>query len=232
MILRQLFDHDTYTYTYLIADESSNEACLIDPVVEQTDLYIKLLNELSLNLVLALDTHVHADHVTALGALRDKTGCKTFIGSKGDVQCASAGLEDKEVIFIGDIEIRVLFTPGHTNDSYSFYLPAIDNGYLFSGDTLLIRGTGRTDFQQGDAGMLYDSLHQKLLVLPKKTVVYPAHDYKGWTSSTLEEEALHNPRLQLADKQAFITHMGNLHLPNPKMMDIAVPANKACGQRK
>jgi sulfur dioxygenase len=229
MIFRQMFDRESYTYTYLLGDEQTREAVLIDPVDTELSLYSRLLEELDLKLVLALDTHVHADHVTALGLLREKTGCATMVGSEGEVDCASAGLEDGQLLEVGDIVIRVLFTPGHTNDSFSFIVADDGATYLFSGDTLLIRGTGRTDFQNGSAADLYDSLHNKLLTLPDETLVYPGHDYKGWTVSTIGEEKINNPRLEPPTKDAFIELMDNLDLPNPKMMDVAVPANRACG---
>ena len=232
MIFRQLFERESYTYTYLLADEQSREAVLIDPVDTELELYLRLLEELDLQLVAALDTHVHADHVTALGALRKATQCVTMVGFEGEVDCASEGLEDGKLIQVGNITIKVLFTPGHTNDSFSFIVEDDGQTYLFSGDTLLIRGTGRTDFQSGSPDELYDSLHEKLLTLPDNTLVYPGHDYKGWTVSTIGEEKRANPRLEPATKAAFRELMNNLDLPDPKMMDVAVPANRACGVRK
>ena len=229
MILRQLFDRETYTYTYLIGDESTKQACLIDPVIEQMPFYLQLLKELDLSLILALDTHIHADHITALGKLRDATGCDTIIGSKGDVTCATEGFEDNKTLCIGSYDITILKTPGHTDDSYSFYVEDGPNKYLFSGDALLIRGTGRTDFQNGDPYKLYDSLHNKLLKLDSDTIVFPGHDYKGWTRSTIGEEKAHNPRLQISNPDDFAQHMNNLNLPDPKWMDVAVPANLSCG---
>ncbi len=229
MFIRQLFDYDTYTYTYLLADEESASAALIDPVSEKVDSYILLLKELNLSLVAALDTHIHADHITALGALRARTPAQTFIGD-GNVTCADKRLQDKQVITVGNISINVIYTPGHTSDSFSFYVKEAEQGYLFSGDTLLIRGTGRTDFQNGSAESLYDSLHQKLLTLPEDTIIYPGHDYRGCTKSVLKEEVSHNPRLQILDKAEFVAFMGNLKLPNPKFMDVAVPANLQCGK--
>lgn len=230
MILRQFFDSNSATYTYLIADEQSNKACIIDPVKDNNHHYFQFCKDLNLELILALDTHVHADHITGLGELRDEVGCSTMIGSKGDVGCATEGLMDDITLSIGGLNLKVIFTPGHTDDSYCFYLEADSQSYLFTGDTLLIRGTGRTDFQNGDPSKLYDSLHKKLLCLPDDTVVLPGHDYKGWTRSTLAEEKAHNPRLQLINKDSFIDHMNNLNLPNPKMMDVAVPANLTCGK--
>lgn len=230
MIFRQMFDSASSTYTYLIADEKTGHACLIDPVLEKLSLYKQLLSDLNLTLIYALDTHIHADHITALGELRDIYDCRTMVGSSDDISCASSGLKHGSDISIGDINIQVLFTPGHTSDSYCFYIPNQGNGYVFTGDTLLIRGTGRTDFQNGDAVQLFHSLHSILMDLPDSTWVYPSHDYKGWTRSTIGEERLHNPRINLPTEAAFVEHMNNLNLPNPKMMDIAVPANLACGK--
>lgn len=228
MLLRQLFDYESYTYTYLLADSQTGQACLIDPVIEQVPRYLQLLNELQLTLIAALDTHVHADHVTALGTLRQHTHCQTYVGNPGEVTCADHALQDGMQLNIGSLTIQVLFTPGHTDDSYCFYLA--QQGLLFTGDTLLIRGTGRTDFQNGNPQQLYHSLHQVLLQLPPETQVYPGHDYKGWTQSTLAEEKQHNPRLQFNTVETFSDHMNNLNLPSPKLMDIAVPANRGCGQ--
>ncbi|MCL4153860.1 UNVERIFIED_CONTAM: hypothetical protein GTU68_039529 [Idotea baltica] len=199
MILRQLFDYESYTYTYLVGDENTGEACLIDPVQEHVDRYLQLVSELDLKLILAMDTHVHADHVTALGSLKELTQCQTLVGLTGQVSCASDALTDGKEIAVGALRLKAIYTPGHTEDSYCFYMEENDKFYLFSGDTLLIRGTGRTDFQNGDSHQLYHSLHDRLLQLPPETLVLPAHDYKGWTSSTLAEEKQHNPRLQLID---------------------------------
>lgn len=231
MLIRQLFDYETYTYTYLLADEISKDAVLIDPVLGKIDSYIQLLNELQLNLTFALDTHVHADHITALGALRETLGCVTYLGNHGDIDCADNGLNDNQVIKMGELEIHVLFTPGHTDDSYSFYIKDGEQGYVFTGDTLLIRGSGRTDFQNGNPETLYESLHNVLLKLPGETIVYPGHDYRGNTVSTIAEEKRHNPRVNIVNKSDFIAHMNNLNLPDPKWMDVAVPANRACGNR-
>lgn len=231
MLFRQLFERESSTYTYLLADETTREAVLIDPVDTELELYLRLLNELQLRLVVALDTHVHADHITALGQLRERTQCTTMVGFAGDVDCASEGLEDGKVVQVGNITIDVLYTPGHTDDSFCFLVKEKANSYLFSGDTLLIRGTGRTDFQNGDPAQLYASLHNRLLRLPEETLVYPAHDYKGWTVSTIGEEKRTNPRLEPSTEAAFIALMNNLNLPNPKMMDVAVPANRACGMQ-
>lgn len=229
MLLRQLFDRDSYTYTYLVADERSREAALIDPVIEQLDMYMRLLDELGLKLVLALDTHVHADHITALGRLRESTGCKAMVGLEGQVECATDHLTDGKQLDVGALTINALYTPGHTDDSFTFAVNDEEIDYLFTGDTLLIRGTGRTDFQNGDPGNLYDSLHEKIFKFPDETIVYPAHDYKGWTKTTIGEERRHNPRLRPVSKEVFMELMNNLDLPDPKMMDVAVPANRECG---
>lgn len=230
MIFRQLFDAESSTYTYLIGDKKSGQAALIDPVIANTDSYLVLLEQLQLKLIVAIDTHTHADHITALGTLRDKTACNTMLGQQALSTCATSSFADGDIIEIGDLQLKALYTPGHTSDSYSFYLCHDNQPMLFTGDTLLIRGTGRTDFQNGDAGQQYHSLLEVLLTFPDNTRVYPAHDYKGWTMSTVAEEKAHNPRLQVPNKQAYIELMANLHLPNPRMMDVAVPANQACGK--
>jgi sulfur dioxygenase len=175
-----------------------------------------------------VDTHTHADHITALGALRERTGCITMMGEQAMADCVSQSFAHLDQIEVGSIKLQVLYTPGHTDDSYSFYAP--DAAMLFTGDTLLIRGTGRTDFQNGDALAQYHSLHELLLKLPEHTEVYPAHDYKGWLKSSIGEERQHNPRLQLSSAEDYAAMMAALKLPNPKLMDIAVPANQACGK--
>lgn len=228
MILRQLWDEESYTFTYLLADCNASQAILIDPVSGQMPQYERILSELDLNLVAALDTHVHADHVTALGKLRTAFGCKTYLGRGGDVVCSDNSLEDGMDIRFGGYVLSVLYTPGHTDDSHCFYVKDEANSYLFTGDTLLLRGTGRTDFQNGSSEALYDSLYDRVLVHDDDTIVCPGHDYKGWTSSTIGEEKAHNPRLQFS-KPDFIDFMDKLDLPNPKFMDVAVPANKQCG---
>ncbi|WP_447590560.1 MBL fold metallo-hydrolase [Aquipseudomonas campi] len=229
MLFRQLFDSTSSTYTYLLAD--SGEAVLIDPVKDKLDDYLQLLGDLQLRLVLALDTHTHADHITALGDLRDATGCRSGFGEQSASSCASFTFTEGERLPFGNKALVAWHTPGHTDDSYCFLLPAHDTqpARLFSGDTLLIRGSGRTDFQNGDARQQWASL-QRLLSLPGDTDVWPAHDYKGWTCSSIAEEAAHNPRLQVAGADAYAALMASLNLPNPAMMDIAVPANRACGQ--
>jgi len=227
MIFRQLFDHESSTYTYLLADRKGGEALLIDPVLEQTDKYVRLVEELGLRLVMAVDTHIHADHVTALGALRDHTGCATAMGEQTKADCVSLRLRDGERVRVDDLALEVLYTPGHTDDSYSLLLP----DRVFTGDTLLIRGTGRTDFQNGDPAAQYDSLFGRLLRLPDDTFVYPAHDYNGMTVSTIGEEKAHNPRLQVRGKQEYVELMNGLVLSSPRLMDVAVPANRACGRK-
>jgi len=229
MIFRQLFDAKSCTYSYLIGDEKTGLAVLIDPVIANTDDYLMLLEQLQLKLVVVMDTHTHADHITALGSLREKTGCRTMLGEQAEASCVTENFSNDDIIHAGDLQIKALHTPGHTNDSYSFYLLGDKQPMLFTGDTLLIRGTGRTDFQNGDAGQQYHSLFDVLLKYPDHTLVYPGHDYKGWTVSTVAEERAHNPRLQVADEAAYVELMGNLHLPQPDLMDVAVPANQACG---
>ena len=225
MIFRQLFDSVSCTYTYLLGSRAGGEALIIDPVVERVDRYIQLLEELDLKLVKAVDTHVHADHITGLGALRDRTRCITVMGKASKVDVVSMRVDDGDTIDIENISLRVIHTPGHTDDSYCFQLP----DRVFTGDTLLIRGTGRTDFQQGDAHAAYDSLFNTLLTLPDETLVYPGHDYKGETVSTIGEERAFNPRLQISSAEEYVEIMDNLNLPDPKQMDVAVPANLAVG---
>jgi sulfur dioxygenase len=225
MLFRQLFERESSTYTYLIAQRAGGEALLIDPVKTEVGKYLQLIEELDLRLVFAIDTHVHADHVTGLGDLRAATSCATLMGAESRAECVSRKVSDGELVKLGELELRALYTPGHTDDSYSFVM----NDRVFTGDTLLIRGTGRTDFQNGDPAAEYDSLFGKLLELPEQMLVYPGHDYRGWTVSTIGEERAHNPRLQVRSKQQYIELMRGLQLPNPKLMDIAVPANLACG---
>ncbi|HBS42103.1 MAG TPA: Zn-dependent hydrolase [Oceanospirillales bacterium] len=226
MIFRQLFDEATWTYTYLIASGKGREAVIIDPVIEHTDMYLTLIDQLGIRLVRAMDTHVHADHITALGALREKTQCITNLGEQTDAECVSETFKDGDVIDVDGIKIKTLHTPGHTNDSYSFVMA----DRVFTGDTLLIRGSGRTDFQAGDPGDSWDSITGKLFALPDETLVYPGHDYKGWTVSTIGEEKQFNPRLAGKSREEYIEIMNNLNLPDPKLMDIAVPANLKCGR--
>jgi len=225
MIFRQLFDNATSTYTYLIADEQTRLAMLIDAVKEHTENYLQLIKELGLTLSAAFDTHVHADHITASGELRQRTQCEIIMGKHSPAQGVTQYVDDQESFAIGNLVFTVLYTPGHTDDSYCCLLP----NRVFTGDCLLIRGTGRTDFQHGDPIEAYCSIRQKLLTLPDDTFVYPAHDYKGWTVSTIGEEKQFNPRLQVANAQEYKKIMDNLNLPRPKRMDQAVPANLRCG---
>lgn len=225
MIFRQLFDRESSTYTYLLADRHGGEALIIDPVLERVDHYLRLLRELDVKLVKAIDTHVHADHVTGLGALRDTTRCVTVMGETSGVDVVSMRVSEGDTLTAGDVSMEVLYTPGHTDCSYSFVMP----DRVFTGDTLLIRGTGRTDFQNGDPRAQYHSLFDKLLRLPDETRVYPAHDYKGDTVSTIAEERAFNPRLQVSGEDEYVEIMNNLDLPNPKQMDVAVPQNLTIG---
>jgi sulfur dioxygenase len=235
MIFRQLFDSISHTYTYFLGSRPGGEALIIDPVLEKADHYLRLLDELDLTLIKAIDTHVHADHITALGVLRDKTHCVTVMGRRSEVDLVSMRVDEGDTIDIENISLDVLYTPGHTedvlytpghtDDSYSFVMP----DRVFTGDTLFIRGTGRTDFQHGDNADAYDSLFNKLLKLPDHTLVYPGHDYKGDTVSTIAEEKAFNPRLQVNSADEYSAIMNDLQLPNPKQMDVAVPANLTIG---
>lgn len=229
MLFRQLFDADTSTYTYLLADERTREAVLIDPVIGQVERDLELLRELDLRLVYALDTHVHADHITALASLRDATGCETVVSAKAGVICQDVSVRDGDRLRFGRHELEVRETPGHTNGCLSFVTG--DQTMAFTGDALLIRGTGRTDFQQGSSERLYHSVTQKLFSLPDSTLVYPGHDYKGRTVSTIGEEKRFNPRLgQGKSLETFLEIMENLRLPLPRFIDEALPANLLCGK--
>src|SRR5262249_58416181 len=225
MIFRQLFEPVSGTYSYLIARRRGAEALIIDPVLEKVDRYIQLLNDLDLRVVKAVDTDLHADHITGLGALRDRTNCITVMGEQTKADVVSMRLTDGDKLEIDGVDLDVLYTPGHTDDSYSFVM----EDRVFTGDTLLIRGTCRTDFQNGDARAQFDSIFNRLLKLPEETLVYPAHDYKGETVSTIGEEKAFNPRLQLKSIDQYVELMNHLNLPNPKMMDVAVPANMHVG---
>jgi glyoxylase-like metal-dependent hydrolase (beta-lactamase superfamily II) len=242
MLFRQLFDYDTWTYTYLIADLSSREAVLVDSVIEQVDRDLKLLRELGLTLRYCLETHIHADHITGTGKLRELTGCQGIVPEKAQASCADRFIEEGEVLQVGTIQIQAIATPGHTDSHMAYFVksdPAEPGGVnrVLTGDALFIRGSGRTDFQSGDAGMLYDSVTQKLFTLPDDTLVYPAHDYRGHTVSTIAEEKRWNPRFvdqpgdeTLKDRSSFIEFMNNLNLPDPKKIMEAVPANERCGR--
>lgn len=231
MLFRQLFDRETYTYTYLIADDQTKAAALVDPVLERVEIELQLIQELGLNLLYCLETHIHADHITGTGKLREITGCLGIVPEKASIACADRNIKDGEILELGEVKIQAIATPGHT-DSHMAYL--VDRKFLLSGDSLFIRGCGRTDFQSGDAGILYDSVTEKLFTLPDATLVYPGHDYKGQTVSTIGEEKQYNPRFfknrALISRNSFIDLMNNLNLPNPLKIAEAVPANQSCGQ--
>ncbi|MCP3099246.1 MBL fold metallo-hydrolase [Myxococcus sp. K15C18031901] len=224
MLFRQLFDAESSTYTYLLADTATRQAVLIDPVLEQVERDLQLIGELGLKLTVVMETHVHADHVTGAGRLRERTGAQVMASSRG-APCVDRHLGDGDVVRVGGLELRVLETPGHTDDSLSF----LCDGRLFTGDALLIRSTGRTDFQNGNPGQLYDSITQQLFSLPDATEVYPGHDYSGHIQSSVGEEKQHNPRLAGKTREDFITFMKARVIPPPRKLDVAVPANRACG---
>lgn len=225
MIFRQLFDNVSCTYTYILASGKGREGVIIDPVLEHVDQYIQLVNELGLKLVHVIDTHVHADHITGASSLRDKTQCTYIMSEYSKSEFVDIHIKEDEQLDLDGVKLKGLYTPGHTDCSFSFLM----DDRIFTGDTLLIRRTGRTDFQNGSASALYDSLFNKLLLLPEDIQVYPAHDYVGMMVSTIGEEKAYNPRLQVKDKNAFIEMMDNLNLPYPKMIDKAVPANLKAG---
>ena len=226
MLFRQLYDSESSTYTYLLADLELKEAILVDPVREQVDRDFRLLQELGLNLRYCLETHIHADHITGTGRLRELTGCLSIVPENAHTDCANRLIQDEETLELGSIMIEAIATPGHT-DSHMAYL--INGSRILTGDALFIRGCGRTDFQSGDAGTLYDSVTTRLFTLPDVTLVYPAHDYRGYTVSTIGEEKKWNPRFVKRDRANFIQLMNNLNLPHPKKMMEAVPANEHCG---
>jgi len=221
MIFEQLFDTKSSTYTYIISSGKGREALIIDPVIEHTDEYIKILENLELKLVKVIDTHIHADHISGLNELNKRTNCTRIMGEKSKSEVVDIKLKDNENLNIENIELKAIYTPGHTDCSYCYLM----NDRVFTGDTLLINGTGRTDFQSGSPLEAYDSLFNKLLKLPEKTLVYPAHDYNGKKNSTIENEKNNNPRLQVNSREEYAEVMNNLNLSNPKMMDVAVPAN-------
>ena len=221
MIFEQLFDQKSSTYTYIIASGEGREALIIDPVIEHSDEYSTILNNLDLKLVKVIDTHIHADHISALNELNKRTNCIRVMGEKSKSEVIDLRIKDGEKINVEEVELQAIYTPGHTDCSYSFLM----NDRVFTGDTLLINGSGRTDFQNGNAYDAYDSIFNKLLKLPEKTFVFPAHDYNGKKFSTIENEKNNNPRLQVSSKEEYADIMNNLNLANPKMMDVAVPAN-------
>ena len=225
MLFRQLFDKASSTFTYLIASAKGREALIIDPVLDNINEYIVLLNELDLRLVKVIDTHIHADHITGANKLKDQTNCITIMGEQTPANAVDLEVKDEEIIKLDQIEIKALYTPGHTSDSFSFLM----NDCLFSGDTLLINGTGRTDFQNGSAKDAYNSIFNKLLKLPEKTLLYPAHDYNGEKVSSIGKEKKFNPRLQVSSENEYVEIMNNLNLPEPKMMDVNVARNIKLG---
>lgn len=227
VLFRQLFEKESSSFTYLIADETTKEALLIDPVMETFDRDCQLLDELELQLKLVLETHIHADHITAASKLRHRYTCQIGVGKASGVKCADFLFDDGEEMSVGEIEIKSLYTPGHTSDSYCF----LWNDSIFTGDTLLIRGCGRTDFQSGSNEQLYESVMKKLYTLPPHTLVYPGHDYKGRMCSSIGEEKRNNPRLfEGQTLEAFSEIMNNLNLDSPKKIELAVPANQRCGE--
>ena len=220
MIFEQLFDTKSSTYTYILSSGKGREALIIDPVLEHTEEYLKLLNKLELKLVKVIDTHIHADHITGLNELSERTSCTKIMGENSKSEVVDLRVKEDENVKIDNINLKVMYTPGHTDCSYSFLM----NDRVFTGDTLLINGTGRTDFQNGNAKQQYDSIFNKLLKLPENTMVYPAHDYNGKKHSTIGSERKNNPRLQVNSVDQYVEIMNNLKLANPKMMDVAVPA--------
>ena len=225
MIFKQFFDIVSSTYTYLIASKKGREALIIDPVLENIETYIKLLKELDLKLVKVIDTHIHADHITGASELNKETNCSTIMGEHTPAESVQIKVKEGEIIKIDGLKIKAIYTPGHTSDSYSFLM----NNLLFSGDTLLINGTGRTDFQNGNSKDAYDSIFNKLLTLPEETLLYPGHDYNGKKMSTIGNEKKFNPRLQVNSENEYEEIMNNLNLPKPKLMDINVPRNIKLG---
>ena len=221
MIFEQLFDTKSSTYTYILSSGKGREALIIDPVLEHTDQYLNLLNKLKLKLVKVIDTHIHADHITGLNELSERTSCTKIMGDNSKSEVVDLRVKEDENVKIDNINLKVMYTPGHTDCSYSFLM----NDRVFTGDTLLINGTGRTDFQNGNARQQYDSIFNKLLKLPENTMVFPAHDYNGKRHSTIGSERKNNPRLQVNSVDQYVEIMNNLKLANPKMMDVAVPAN-------
>ena len=221
MIFEQLFDTKSSTYTYILSSGKGREALIIDPVLEHTDQYINFLNKLELKLVKVIDTHIHADHITGLNELSKRTSCTKIMGENSKSEVVDLRVKEDENVKIDNINLKVMYTPGHTDCSYSYLM----NDRVFTGDTLLINGTGRTDFQNGNARQQYDSIFNKLLKLPENTMVFPAHDYNGKKHSTIGSERKNNPRLQVNSVDQYVEIMNNLKLANPKMMDVAVPAN-------
>ena len=225
MIFKQVFDKKSSTYTYIIASSEGREALIIDPVLDNVEDYIRILNQLNLKLVKVIDTHIHADHVTGAGKLRDKTKCVTIMGEHTPTDAVELKVKDDEIIKLDKLNFRAIYTPGHTSDSFCFLM----DKYLFSGDTLLINGTGRTDFQNGNSTDAYNSIFNRLLKLPEDTLLYPAHDYKGETVSTIGKEKRSNPRLQVRNVDEYIEIMNNLNLKKPEKIDYNVSSNLKLG---
>ena len=225
MIFKQLFDTKSSTYTYIISSGQGREALIIDPVIENVNEYINVLKELDLKLVKVIDTHIHADHITGASTLRDQTKCITIMGEQTPAETVEIKVKDEEIIKLDNLKIKALYTPGHTPDSYSFLI----DKYLFSGDTLLINGTGRTDFQNGNSNDAYNSLFNKLLKLPDETLLYPAHDYKGETVSTIGKEKKFNPRLQVRNAEEYVEIMKNLNLKKPEEINFNIASNLKLG---
>ena len=221
MIFEQLFDNKSSTYTYILSSGKGREALIIDPVLDNTEQYLSLLDKLELRLVKVIDTHIHADHITGLNELSQRTKCTKIMGDNSKSEVIDLRVKENENVEIDNINLKVMYTPGHTDCSYSFLM----KDRIFTGDTLLINGTGRTDFQNGDPYQSYDSIFNKILKLPDNTLVFPAHDYNGKKSSTIQNERKNNPRLQVSSASEYADIMNNLNLSSPKMMDIAVPAN-------
>lgn len=230
MIFKQLFETDSSTYTYLIADPDSGDAILIDPVLETVERDLQVLKDLNLTLTTTLETHVHADHLTGAKLLKQHTGCQTAYPAMVQASCIDIGIREGEAFKVGNIEINPLFTPGHTDHHHAFLIDSPIQKMLFTGDALLIEACGRTDFQSGDADALYNSIHNKFFSLPSDTLVYPGHDYEGRFVTTIAQEMKRNPRLGGGKSKAdFIKIMDNLDLPYPKKIDFAVPGNLVCG---
>ncbi len=221
MIFEQLFDNKSSTYTYILSSGKGREALIIDPVLDNTEQYLNLLDKLELKLVKVIDTHIHADHITGLNELSQRTKCTKIMGDRSKSEVVDLRVKENENVEIDNINLKVMYTPGHTDCSYSFLM----KDRIFTGDTLLINGTGRTDFQNGNPYQSYDSIFNKILKLPDNTLVFPAHDYNGKKSSTIQNERENNPRLQVSSASEYADIMNNLKLSNPEMMDIAVPAN-------
>lgn len=229
MLFRQLFDRESCTYTYLIAHLDTQTAILVDPVLEQVERDLTLIQELGLTLKFCLETHVHADHITGTGLLREKTGCQGIVPANATVVCANRYIKDGEILTLGEVQVEAIATPGHTDSHMAYY---VNRDRVLTGDALFIRGCGRTDFQSGDAGTLFDSVTQRLFTLPNETLVYPGHDYHGQTVSTIREEKQWNPRFVGRDRNDFIQFMSELNLPEPQKIMEAVPANERCGRVK